>query len=93
MTTTTIPAQTLTKFVAEVVDAVFFDIEGEPDYYADVRSFADLHDVCDANEYFINAADQFGIVVDPTCDAFIDACNMAANAVDTSLDSLKELTR
>lgn len=49
------------------------DIAREPERYAAVRSFQDLHDVADANEYLIEADDYFGYEdgVRPTA-TFID---------------------
>jgi hypothetical protein len=48
-----------------------------PEEYAPARSWTDLHDVCDANEYLIAADEKFGIEFHPACNTQITLRNEA----------------
>lgn len=60
-------------YAAYLEQLVRADIEHDPQRYGAARSFQDLHDVCDANEYLIETDDHFGYTegVRPTA-TFID---------------------
>lgn len=85
MTTTDIPA-----LAQDVYDAIVADVEDpegpyytdrpDPDYDFMLRSFAELHDFCDANEYLIDA-----LPYDSTDSRFDQDCNDLADAVDALL--------
>lgn len=49
------PRPTAEQYAAVLVELIRADMAAEPDRYAAARSFEDLHDVCDANEYLIQA--------------------------------------
>lgn len=51
MTATTDP--TTTEYAAKLAELIAADIAAEPARFAAARSFVDLHEVCDANEYLI----------------------------------------
>lgn len=52
---------TVQTYAEELVRLVNEDRESEPGRFGACRSWTDLHDVCDANEYLIDADEKFGL--------------------------------
>jgi hypothetical protein len=78
-------APTVTAYADVLVGLIRADLAAEPERFGRVRSFTDLHDVCDANEYLIEAdritgnADPFGgVTVDDAALAAYGAFTTAA---------------
>lgn len=59
-TDTNTPPFTAEQYADRLIALVRADLALEPDRYGAARSWQDLHDVCDANEYFLDAEASFG---------------------------------
>ena len=55
------PQVTVKSYAAHVEQLIRADFQEEPKRYADVLTWQDLADVCDANTYFEWADDHYGI--------------------------------
>jgi hypothetical protein len=51
---------TVEQYAEELVRLVRIDREREPERFGSVNSWEELHGVCDANEYLIEADEKFG---------------------------------
>ena len=76
---------TVEALTDHMVEAVRFDFESEPDRYAEVRSWTDLHDVCDANEYVIEACEAFDVSLNVLDDAAMAIINEATDRAEARL--------
>lgn len=58
----------VTAYAATLVDLVRLEQQREPERYGRCRSWEDLHDVCDANEFLIEADDAHSVdtLADPS---------------------------
>ena len=54
-------SDTTTTYAAHLRSAVREDYLNEPERYGSCKTWTDLHDVCDANEYLNDADELFGI--------------------------------
>ena len=60
-------------------------LSSEPGRYKGCKTFQDLHDVCDANEFLIEVDELLGIENDPEDEAYCATVNSACDAVDAML--------
>lgn len=55
---------TSAEYAEHLVRLVRLDLAAEPERFGKARSWTDLHEVCDANEYLIDADEAFGLPED-----------------------------
>lgn len=72
------------KIALRVIDSIKADMEAG-NVPATTPTLSALHDVVDANEYFIEALDALGIEFDAASDEQADYTNQAQRMVDTWL--------
>lgn len=73
------------QYADALVELVAEDRYEFPDAYAKVKSWTDLHDVCDANEYLIAADDHFGLDPDYAAHRWIVFYNEAIAIAERKL--------
>jgi hypothetical protein len=75
----------LSAYAAKIADFIEADFREEPNRYADVSEFADLYDVCDANEYLLLADDFFRLTPDDW-EAALERYDRALDLVDLAVN-------
>lgn len=82
MTTATVTPQALAD---EIVRLCRIDFAAEPERYGKVTSWEELHDVCDANEFLIEAEENLSVGMDYGDPAFHTLANDAVEIAQAAL--------
>jgi hypothetical protein len=82
MTTDTRSAFEQDAYTQRLATLINSALVAEPQRFADARAFADLHDVCDANEFLLEADTYFADVPDSSNTDFAHY-NAALEVIDT----------
>lgn len=72
-------------YAAHLVEQVRLALTEEPARFAAARTWADLHDVCDANDFLQEADEHFGLPCNPADEDWCEMANAAMGIAEATL--------